>query len=47
MRVTEGYTDLRWGQTLASKFNDVVDDVLWGSFKPRRGCATVWESRGC
>jgi hypothetical protein len=46
VRVTEGNTDLRWGQTLTGELDDVVDNIFWGRLEPRRGSATVRESRG-
>ena len=46
VRVTEGDTDLRRSQTLAGKLDDLVDNVFWGSFKPRRWCSAVRQSRG-
>ena len=39
--VTEGDTDLGRSQTLTSKLDDLVDNFLWGGFKPRGGCSTV------
>ena len=45
MRVTEGNTDLRWGKTLSGEFDDVVNNILWGSLQPGRGCAAVRKSR--
>ena len=34
MRVTEGNTDLGWGQTLTGELNNMLYDVIWGSFEP-------------
>jgi hypothetical protein len=47
MRVTEGNTDLGWGQALAGELDDLVDDFFVGGLgQPRRGSATVGESGG-
>ena len=46
VRVTEGDTDLRGGQALTSKLNDVINDVLGGSLEPCRRGATIREGRG-
>ena len=46
MRVTEGNTDLRGGETLAGELGDVLDDVLRRGLEPRRGSAAVGEGRG-
>ena len=34
VRVTEGNTDLGWGQALAGELGDVLDDVLRGRLEP-------------
>ena len=34
MRVTEGDTDLGWGETLAGEFDDVLDDLVGGGLEP-------------
>ena len=34
MRVTEGDTDLGWGKTLASEFNDLFFDFIRGGLEP-------------
>jgi len=34
VRVTEGDTDLGWGETLAGKFDDVFDDFFGGGLEP-------------
>lgn len=46
MRITEGNTDLGGSETLASKFDDVVNDIVWGGLEPCGGCPTVREGRG-
>jgi hypothetical protein len=46
VRVTEGNTDLGWGQTLAGELDDLVDNILGGGLEPRRGSAAVGESGG-
>jgi len=46
MRVTESDTDLRRGQTLAGKLDDVLDDIIWGSFEPGGRGAAVREGGG-
>jgi hypothetical protein len=46
VRVTEGDTDLGGGKAFPGELDDVVDNVLWGCLKPRRGSAAVRESRG-
>lgn len=34
VRVTEGDTDLGWGETLAGEFDDVLDDFVGGGLEP-------------
>lgn len=34
VRVTEGDTDLRWGETLAGEFDDVFNDFFGGRLEP-------------
>ena len=46
VRVAEGNTDLRGSETLASKLGDLLNNVLRGGLKPRRGSAAVREGRG-
>ena len=46
VRVTEGNTNLGGRKTLASKFSDVLDDVLGRSLEPRGRSAAVGEGRG-
>ena len=46
VRVTEGHTDLRRGQTLARQLADVVNNILRGGLEPRRRGAAVREGRG-
>lgn len=45
VRVTEDHTDLRRGETLASKLEDVLLDLLRGDLEPSRSRALVRESR--
>lgn len=46
VRVTEGNTDLRGGQALASELGNVLDDILGGGLEPGRRGAAVGEGRG-
>jgi len=46
VRVTEGNTDLGGSKTLASQFDDVVDDFIGRGLEPRRRGALVGKSRG-
>lgn len=46
MGVTEGDTDLRRGQTLASKLDDVVNDIVRGGFQPCWRGSAIRQSGG-
>ena len=46
VRVTEGNTDLGWGQALAGELDDLVDDIFVCGLEPRRRSAAVGESGG-
>lgn len=46
MGVTEGNTDLGGRETLAGKFDDLLDDFLRRGFEPRWGSPAVWQGRG-
>lgn len=46
MRVTEGNTDLGWGQALTGELDDLVDNIFVGGLEPRRRSAAVGESGG-
>lgn len=46
MRVTEGDTDLGWGETPAGEFDDVLDDLVGCGLEPRWWGAAVWKGRG-
>jgi hypothetical protein len=48
VRVTESNTNLRGSQTLASKLDNVLNDIIGSCLEPARGSATVREGRrGC
>lgn len=46
MRVSEDDTDLGGRETLSSKLEDVVADLLRGGLEPRGGGSLVRQSRG-
>lgn len=46
MRVTEDDTDLRGCSTLLRELADLVDDLVGGGLKPRRGLARVRDGGG-
>jgi len=46
MRVTEGHTDLGWGETFTRELDDMLDDVIWGGFEPCGRGTAVGEGRG-
>ena len=46
VRVTEGNTDLRRGETLASELDDVLDDVVRGGLEPCGRGSAVGEGGG-
>jgi len=46
VRITEGDTDLRWGQTLAGELADVFNNIIGGCLKPCGGSTAVWKCGG-
>ena len=46
MRVTEGNTDLGWGQTLTGELDDMLYDIFGSGFEPCRWGAAVREGGG-
>ena len=46
MRVAEDDADLGWGETLASEFYNMINDIIWRRLEPCRGSASVWQGRG-
>jgi hypothetical protein len=46
VRITEGNTDLGWGQTLTGELADVLNNIIGGGLEPRRGCTAIWKCGG-
>merc|ERR1740121_2615913 len=43
--VSQGHTDLRWGQPLLGKLADVINDIFWLHLDPGWRLAAVRDSR--
>ena len=46
VRVTEGNTNLRRGQTLTGELGDMFNNVIGGGLEPCRGSTAVWKCGG-
>jgi len=46
VRIAEGDADLRRGQTLTGELADVLNNIIVGGLKPRRGSTAVWKCGG-
>lgn len=46
VRVTEGDTDLGWGETLTGELDDLFDDFIGCRLEPRWWSTSVGQGRG-